>query len=143
MPTLCWNLVCQMGNKSPCMYPNTSKKSSTNVLNMTNFLLEGWIIHENIFAPRVLHYHKDQLIWKCRFCFKDEEDMLPLHTTLSDFRPPSQTDILLQNLNGNFSESEILHEWFHEVISELYDSRTLTFPHDRLPAIVGLAAMTG
>ncbi|KAF2785801.1 HET-domain-containing protein [Melanomma pulvis-pyrius CBS 109.77] len=144
--------------------PNASKPSGTNAKPVVRYRrafqwsewserlcgplsTRGWAYQERQLAPRILHYTKSGILWECRVCVGVGESSVLLYRKLlhrsrrvSDTYLPPNTETYLRTLDQHLTQSleETMLQWLD--IVEAYSRRDLTFPHDKLPALSGLAA---
>ncbi|KAI1047594.1 hypothetical protein LB505_012707 [Fusarium chuoi] len=96
----------------------------------------GWTLQEFLLPPRVLHFGKFDIAWRCKTRITCECGHIDrqetkqahwhrFHMTEEAARPPPD------NTNGAL-------QWWEQVVHE-YTSRQLTNPADKLPALSGLA----
>ncbi|KAK0736552.1 heterokaryon incompatibility protein-domain-containing protein, partial [Apiosordaria backusii] len=100
----------------------------------TPLTARAWTFQEQALSRRILHYTSYGLVWECRKGFMSQDNIL--HWDRSSNTLPRLPIKLLAS-----SEMEILHFWYHEILSLSYSLRMLTFPSDRLPAISAVAAL--
>lgn len=110
----------------------------------------GWTLQERVLAPRILHFGKSQLHWECRTStWNERTDFKRIFYTphvLDDAREII-TAINRKNL-GLPPGRDIVgmgigctdYTMWYDLVSD-YSCRKLTFPEDRLRAILGLAEM--
>jgi hypothetical protein len=110
-------------------------------------------------SPRTLHYGSDQLHWECRQTIKSEAGDPPYYLRLNQSEDESYHDGWLNKVSsdlmpepqghGETAYSEDENEdgigyqdgWYRLV--EAYTERELSFGHDKLPALSGLASAYG
>jgi hypothetical protein len=101
----------------------------------------GWCCQERILSPRILHYTRTQLFWECRETLLAEDNLRPW--TIAGEDGFSTVCGLARNLYGTTTNQEglrrLLGIWYHQVVSQTYSRRKLTYPDDKLSAISGLA----
>ncbi|KAL1620279.1 hypothetical protein SLS56_009713 [Neofusicoccum ribis] len=95
----------------------------------------GWIFQETALSMRIIHFRKSGIMWECRSGITYEPE-----TYITSILPcPSA---------GNFPFPKSICSWFGtstnrlkswRSIINLYTSRCLSFPSDKLPAIGGVA----
>lgn len=100
----------------------------------------AWTLQERLFAPRIIHYTSQQMIWQCKCCMASEDNQY--HTSQ---RYPSLVDIL-NTENKRFDwegnptpQSHIASTGWYQLVRS-YTSRNITFVTDILPGISGLAS---
>jgi hypothetical protein len=110
----------------------------------------GWTLQERVLAPRMLHFGKSQLHWECRTSIWNER---------TDFKRISYTPRMLDDARemiaaigrknlGIPSSRDMVgtgvgcteYTVWYDLVSA-YSCRKLTFPEDRLKAILGLAQL--
>jgi hypothetical protein len=100
----------------------------------------AWVMQERILSPRVIHFGKHQLFWRCRS-----------HTACESFpnRIPQavgSTEVFYQSIHGldleNFGfSSRNTDHWFE--IVKVYSTCAITRELDRLIALSGITRMFG
>ncbi|KAK4198190.1 HET-domain-containing protein [Triangularia verruculosa] len=100
----------------------------------TPLTARAWTFQEQALSRRILHYTSSGLVWECRKGFMSQDNILHWD------RSSSTLPWLPIKLSAS-SEMEILHLWYHEILTTSYCLRMLTFPSDRLPAISAVAAL--
>ncbi|KFY28394.1 hypothetical protein V493_02954 [Pseudogymnoascus sp. VKM F-4281 (FW-2241)] len=110
----------------------------------------GWTLQERVLSPRILHFGKSQLHWECRTSVWNER---------TDFKRICYTPRVLDNareiITGmNKKKLEIpfgrdiagmgagctKYTSWYDLVSD-YSCRKLTFPEDKLRAVLGLAEL--
>ncbi|KAI1260552.1 heterokaryon incompatibility protein-domain-containing protein, partial [Xylariaceae sp. FL1019] len=94
----------------------------------------AWTLQEAVLSPRIVSFGRDQWLWKCDSRFATEDGLLD--------RPPSESDgpshlssIVKQ---ASVKDSHLsLRQWYRLLTN--YSQRGLTYQHDKLKAIAGLA----
>ncbi|KAI0101795.1 HET-domain-containing protein [Nemania sp. FL0031] len=95
------------------------------VLGVFPLLTRGWVFQERLLSPRFLLFGKDELLWDCKESITCECGQ----------RPP---DLPYNQVSVKREDDKFLsHKW--RKIVEFYCSLNLTYPHDKLPALSGLA----
>ncbi|KAF2758856.1 HET-domain-containing protein [Pseudovirgaria hyperparasitica] len=103
----------------------------------------GWILQEDLLAQRTLHYGRQQVFWECRTHRRSESLSNPFRnfTTLNLTAGKSFMRLASSRSTNNHSRKHpdllVYAEW--AVIVRDYTRRSLTFPSDKLPALVGAA----
>jgi Heterokaryon incompatibility protein (HET) len=107
----------------------------------------AWVLQENMFSPRKLHYRLDELHYSCettRFAHESDPDLQRIigHVTEahSIFQMPylaHESGIKSSDGNTETDVSEVMNLWYEKVYN--YATRRITFNSDRFPAIAGLA----
>jgi hypothetical protein len=101
----------------------------------------AWTLQERLFAPRIIHYTNQQMIWQCKSCMASEDNQY-------DIRPkyPAPVNDLLNmgnkrlDFNGNpTSRSDIGSTGWYQLVRS-YTSRNITCLSDILPGLSGLAS---
>jgi len=99
----------------------------------------AWSLQERLFAPRILHFSSQQMIWDCKTCVVSEDNQYHF-----DNWNTHRSDLLnLEGGKGN-SKGESAKRpsikstgWYNLV--EAYTSRHITYNSDLLPGLSGLA----
>ena len=101
----------------------------------------AWTLQERLFAPRMIHYTSQQLIWQCKCCMASEDNQYD-----TSLRYPSLVNDILNTGNerldweGNLtSRSHIASTGWYKLVRS-YTSRNITFMSDILPGLSGLAS---
>ncbi|KFZ24870.1 hypothetical protein V502_00644, partial [Pseudogymnoascus sp. VKM F-4520 (FW-2644)] len=110
----------------------------------------GWTLQERVLAPRILHFGKSQLHWECRTCLWNErtdfkrifytprvsDDAREIRTAVNrkKLEIPSGRDMV-----GTGAGCTDYTLWY-DLVSD-YSCRKLSFPEDRLRAVLGLAEL--
>jgi hypothetical protein len=110
----------------------------------------GWTLQERVLAPRTLHFGKSQLHWECRNSIwnertdfkrifytprvRDDAREMITATSRKNLGIPSGRDMV--GMGAGCTEYTV---WYDLVSA--YSGRKLTFPEDRLKAILGLAQL--
>jgi Heterokaryon incompatibility protein (HET) len=100
-------------------------------------MCRAWAFQERILAPRVLHFGPYELFWECFSCRdcecgRDREDQASSGHNVSK---KTFFDELIQK-RGDFD----IEGLWHRLVEE-YSKLTLTFQHDTLPALPGIATV--
>ncbi|KAF6822667.1 hypothetical protein CMUS01_10996 [Colletotrichum musicola] len=110
----------------------------------------AWVLQERLLAPRVLHFCQNMVYWECPCLRASEVDSLGE----MDYEKLAKYDDHRYNIKRNFAAvsmkadvarghdnaSWVAHlEPFYHVVRSYYFSTQLTYPHDRLTAISGIA----
>ena len=82
----------------------------------------GWVFQERLLSPRVLHCVHDRLFW---------EDGAGCYAEDGTFTDSA-------GIRADWKSMVLTNDWYG--MMELYSRCELTFEHDRLPAVAGLAA---
>jgi Heterokaryon incompatibility protein (HET) len=111
----------------------------------------AWVLQENMFSPRKLHYRSDELHFSCDTTRIAHESDPDLQTVLADgepvrsifhsiFQMPHVADEAGLKFCGGKPRTdvaEVMGLWYRKVYD--YAVRQITFKKDRFPAIAGLA----
>jgi Heterokaryon incompatibility protein (HET) len=106
----------------------------------------AWVVQENMFSPRKLHYEADEIWWSCettRYCCESDPDMNRIISTdkgpHSIFQMPllSQFGVKPAEEDVEKVSSTVLSLWYRKIVD--YAARQITYNSDRFPAIAGLA----
>ena len=110
----------------------------------------AWTLQERLFAPRIIHYTAQQLIWQCKTCIASEDNQFELMsggqvtTPLIDL---VSLDTERSNLSRNPTRQPTIRTTGWYKLLRSYTSRQITYSSDLLPGISGLAreiqALTG
>lgn len=100
----------------------------------------AWTLQERLFAPRILHYTAEQLIWQCKTCIASEDNQFEFMSGGNILSPV----IDLVNLDKERSSAEKINRptlfstgWYK--LLRGYTQRQITYTSDLLPGISGLA----
>lgn len=101
----------------------------------------AWALQERLFAPRIIHFTNQQMIWECKSCAASEDNQYHF----DDWQPRSRSDLV--NLvrpetpkeGGTSQKPPSIKRigWFQLV--EAYTARNITYSNDILPGLSGLA----
>lgn len=90
----------------------------------------AWALQEHVLCTRVAHFTPSEIIFECRTSLRCEcRTMAKKGATIPGIIP---------KLLSSSNEAKIFAGW-HDIV-EQYSKRKLTFPHDKLPAIAGIAS---
>jgi hypothetical protein len=101
---------------------------------MSGLVKRGWILQERILSPAILHFGKWQMYWECKSgtLYESRSGYLrKVSGLLRNFQLKTQGEGLLSHCHNHFIV-------WHEIV-QWYSMCELTFEHDRLSAIAGLA----
>jgi len=93
----------------------------------------GWTFQEALLSPRIVHFCRDQMLWKCVSRNNSEDGLLDTTT------PSLQSEGLLsmqQIQSLELSVSELYRKWHH--IIQNYSWRKLKYSKDKLAALAGV-----
>ncbi|KAL9111899.1 MAG: hypothetical protein Q9227_003749 [Pyrenula ochraceoflavens] len=109
-------------------------RSGTKELTASPLSKRAWPLQERVLSPAVLHYGRDQMVWECNewFCAETGEFERTPHPR--DGKPGS-----LDRIPVSPSRKDDSVEVWPRIIEE-FTARNITFPSDRLPAILGIAS---
>ncbi|KAG4433858.1 hypothetical protein IFR05_010644 [Cadophora sp. M221] len=88
-----------------------------------------WCFQETFLAPRSIFFGRDQVYWECRYVRASES--IPAGVSCAN-EAGSRFDLAREE-----NHLRQLMEWFQ--IVQVYSTRNLTYWHDRLPALSGIA----
>lgn len=143
---------CDVNGAQISQFTLSSRRFSTFSSDVIRGVLStrGWTLQERVLAPRTLHFGKSQLHWECRTSIWNERtDFTRIFYTpgmLDDAREiitainqkkleiPSVLDAV--GIGAGCTEYTL---WY-DLVSD-YSYRKLTFPEDRLRAVLGLAEL--
>jgi Heterokaryon incompatibility protein (HET) len=101
----------------------------------------AWTLQERLFAPRIIHYAAQQLIWQCKTCIASEDNQfsfLPGGQVLSPVIDLVNLDTERStNVGKNIRPTIQSTGWYN--LLQGYTKRQITYPSDLLPGISGLA----
>lgn len=109
--------------------PDSSPHSSHNT-RPSNLSTRAWVVQERILSPRIVHFHKEELVWSCYGQQRCECRLIAGASSSGTFR---------RLLASKGSSYDLLLEW-PKLVSQ-FTAKGLTFAKDRLPAISGLATL--
>jgi hypothetical protein len=89
----------------------------------------GWVLQEEVLAPRSVRFSRDQLRWECRHTLQSEDGTLAKPYTTYLY-PEEVTPFSFQKC---IESSRIWNSWFCDILS-----REFTFHDDRPAAMAGL-----
>jgi hypothetical protein len=97
----------------------------------------GWVLQERILAPRVLHFYRDQILLECRTRIACE-----LYDTGMPNKYYSRFIEGSVKVNNAFCEKDKA-SWYGmwRTLVRKYSMMSLTYPSDKLAAILGVAKM--
>lgn len=122
------------------MYGYASTSTTTAPL-----LHRAWAYQERILAPRVLHFHMEEMFWECKTCTLCECGYLDWEQEHKDSGKWCSVELNLQLKNRiaqAIDESTPigeLHKLWLDIVEE-YSMLAITKDSDRLPALSGLAS---
>lgn len=90
----------------------------------------AWALQEHVLCTRVLHFTASEIIFECRTSSRCE--------CRTSAKKGATTPGLIPKLLSGKADAKIYAGW-HDLVAQ-YSARALTFPHDKLPAIAGVAA---
>lgn len=141
-----------VGGKQVSQFTLSSRRLSTFRSDVLYGVLSprGWTLQERVLAPRMLHFGKSQLHWECRTSLWNErtdfkrifytprgsDDAREIITAINrkKLEIPSIRDMV-----GNGAGCTDYTLWY-DLVSD-YSCRKLSFPEDRLRAVLGLAEL--
>jgi hypothetical protein len=110
--------------------------------NIAPLTQRGWAFQESLLSRRILHFGKNQLVWKCASRHTSEDGLMDLFETgltlplrLSDTATPVGLRAFLEAR----SVEERYYSW-HRLI-EHYSARRFTFMKDKLVALAGIVSI--
>ena len=95
----------------------------------------GWCCQERAASLRTLHFCANQLFWECMHCLR-AEDNFPRR-----YARHGIADIVFHDGTTEMNRERWLNAWFLDFVQSDYSPRKLTYPHDKLNAIAGIAAL--
>ncbi|KAF7514982.1 hypothetical protein G7054_g14835 [Neopestalotiopsis clavispora] len=95
----------------------------------------GWVLQENMLAPRTLHFTVRGLVWECYEHARTE--IWPDGQSAYAWDPQSET-LKRKICFSKTSADEAVYLWYDSIVND-YARRGLTCSHDKLRAIEGLA----
>ncbi|OBT65146.1 hypothetical protein VE03_04712 [Pseudogymnoascus sp. 23342-1-I1] len=143
---------CDANGAQASQFSLSSRRLSTFSSDVKRGVLSprGWTLQERVLAPRTLHFGKSQLHWECRTSIWNERtDFTRIFYTpheSDDAREiikamnrkklgiPSGRDMV--GIGAGCTE----YTMWYDLVSD-YSCRKLTFPEDRLRALLGLAEL--
>ena len=93
----------------------------------------GWVLQERFLSPRVLHFCRYQLYWECRSCVACEKYPNGIPSTYID-----QNSTFKAKEHSMGTDPAFWYQSWDNLVGE-YTNALLTFPHDKLVALSGLA----
>lgn len=111
--------------------PDTSPHSSVRT-EPSKLSSRSWVVQERILSPRMVHFHKEELVWSCYGQQRCECRLMS---------GASSSGIFRRLLTSSKTEWDLIHEW-PKLVSQ-FTTKDLTYAKDRLPAISGLATLMG
>ena len=111
-------------------------------LSVTPLRKRGWTLQESVFAPRIIHYTSQQLVWQCKTCMTSEDNQYHWDCHNPKIRQIAQfmnLQAAAQDPNGRPGPREKVREtgWYNMVCA--FSNRQLSYMSDMLPALSGLA----
>ncbi|ORY17235.1 heterokaryon incompatibility protein-domain-containing protein [Clohesyomyces aquaticus] len=115
----------------------------------------GWVLQERMLSNRIIHFAKNQVYWQCSQQFVAEDGSIAywkdhsphrhsLSRTMATWagRPVPHMDSIVERaiVQGYYREhldQKIWHTW--NQVLRFYSRCRLTFPSDKLPALLGMA----
>jgi len=110
----------------------------------------SWVCQERLSSPRIIHYTSAQLFWECEHCTLSEDNAIVSSGKLAtDTRPRLLLLSLYQSRvseewhisPAEYSRLHPLNQWYGDFIDNQYSRCSLTFQHDKLIAVSGLARL--
>ncbi|KXX81292.1 hypothetical protein MMYC01_201939 [Madurella mycetomatis] len=118
----------------------TQAGSNTRTL-LAPLLSRAWCFQERMISQRVVHFHKEEMVWECGTCISCECGFLQTSSDTSasseSFREQPTKLQIAQVLQNKRTKLEAFDTW--RDIIRLYSSLLLTKESDRFPALAGLA----
>jgi hypothetical protein len=110
--------------------------------NIAPLTQRGWAFQESLLSRKILHFGKNQLVWKCASRHTSEDGLVDLYEKglmlplrLSDCATP----VGLRTFLEARSKEERYYSW-HRLI-EHYSARRFTFMKDKLVALAGIVSI--
>jgi hypothetical protein len=98
----------------------------------------AWTLQERLFAPRILHYTVQQLIWQCKTCIASEDNQFEFMSGDKVISPVIDMINLDTERSGENKLPTILSTGWYDLLGG-YTQRQITYSSDLLPGISGLA----
>ncbi len=98
----------------------------------------GWTLQEQLLSPRVVSCMQPEMHWQCHGSHNVENGLSfgPVGNTAADARVPLRIPRVLPSPTSTRDPVQLRAAW--ENVVENYSARSLTFEHDRIPAISGI-----
>lgn len=94
----------------------------------------GWILQERMLSSRVLYFGSQQLYFECNTGVYFEMLQYPVEQSFGSW------DSVSRKKNVSNLDTGELFGWWLEIVAN-YTDRELTFPHDKLPPLSGIASL--
>ncbi|KAI1322455.1 HET-domain-containing protein [Xylariaceae sp. FL0255] len=116
-------------------YPVETKPSGH--LSKCEWDRRGWTLQERLLSSRILFFSKDVIHWECPTTQGIEDPAYKLPPRISYSTLLSQSQSLTED--QQVAKKQHYYASWYEIV-ELFSSRRITVPSDKLPAVSGLAA---
>ncbi|KAF1982476.1 HET-domain-containing protein [Aulographum hederae CBS 113979] len=132
----------QLLGKASSPYTITSSSDWSREISWAPLHQRAWVCQEQVLAPRILHFAKEQLYWEC---FQEESceafpngslRKISLHKNLGNLKSLVPITPVLPHAT---STHDLYEQW--ELLVRNYTSCDLTCATDKFPALSGLAKM--
>ncbi|KAK4159778.1 heterokaryon incompatibility protein-domain-containing protein [Cladorrhinum sp. PSN259] len=117
-------------------------RSTTDEFEQAPLMGRGWVFQERLLAPRILHFGKNQVYWRCRDLFAGES--FPFGIVERSEKPYTAglgiewRDAITSN---GLQHGDWLKLWQKMIMD--YSRCALTYPEDKLVALSGIAKLAG
>jgi hypothetical protein len=98
----------------------------------------AWTLQERLFAPRIIHYSVQQLIWQCKTCIASEDNQFEFMSGGKVISPVIDMINLDTERSGKNKRPTPLSTGWYNLLGG-YTKRQITYSSDLLPGISGLA----
>jgi hypothetical protein len=98
----------------------------------------AWTLQERLFAPRILHYTAEQLIWQCKTCIASEDNQFEFMSGGKILSPVIDLVNLDKERSSAGNRPTLLSAGWYKLLRG-YTQRQITYTSDLLPGISGLA----
>ena len=111
-------------------------------LSVTPLRRRGWTLQESLFAPRIIHYTSQQLVWQCKTCMASEDNQYHWNCHNPKIRQYTQymnLEPTAKDANGKPGHRKRVQDtgWYRMI--HAFTCRQLSYMSDMLPAVSGLA----
>ena len=111
-------------------------------LSVTPLRSRGWTLQEGLFAPRIIHFTLQQLVFQCKTCMTSEDNQYHWDCHNPKIRPYAKfmdLETSAKDSNGKPGPRKKVKDtgWYSMV--RAFSNRQLSFMSDMLPAVSGLA----
>lgn len=98
----------------------------------------AWTLQERLFAPRIIHYSAQQLIWQCKTCIASKDNQFEFTAGGQVISSVIDMINLDRERSGKNKRPTLLSTGWYTLLGG-YTRRHVTYPSDLLPGISGLA----